>query len=80
MAMELFDLRKKLVFYCSYHSNQVNIAIHLACIWNIVWSGFALLHFITPFAHSPEVFNLVPFLKDIPIGMCLHSIIKYLIE
>ena len=31
----MFDLRKQFVFYASYHNQPVNVAIHLACIWNL---------------------------------------------
>eukprot|EP00096_Caligus_rogercresseyi_P004490 TRINITY_DN1877_c0_g1_i1.p1 TRINITY_DN1877_c0_g1~~TRINITY_DN1877_c0_g1_i1.p1 ORF type:complete len:206 (+),score=10.30 TRINITY_DN1877_c0_g1_i1:41-619(+) len=45
---DYFNLEKNLVFYGSYHSNPVNIGIHLFCIWNILWSFMYLLQFTPP--------------------------------
>merc|ERR1712045_674976 len=38
------DLKKQFIFYASYHNHPVNVLIHLACIWNLMWSGMCLLH------------------------------------
>nr|ACO14818.1 endoplasmic reticulum membrane protein YGL010W [Caligus clemensi] len=51
---DYFNLEKNLVFYGSYHSNPVNIGIHLLCIWNILWSFMYLLQFTGPIS------NLLP--------------------
>ena len=42
-SRSFFDLRSQFIFYASYHNNPVNVAIHLVCIWNLVWSGLALM-------------------------------------
>ncbi|CAN0121569.1 unnamed protein product [Pylaiella littoralis] len=39
----LFSLEDQFTFYSSYHNNRVNRAIHLLCIWPIVWTGYAIL-------------------------------------
>ncbi|CAB4070395.1 E1.1.1.30 [Lepeophtheirus salmonis] len=51
---DYFNLERNLVFYGSYHSNPVNIGIHLLCIWNIAWSAVYLLQF------TPVISNLLP--------------------
>lgn len=40
---EMFDLEKQFAFYASYHSNPVNVAIHLVCIWPILATAITLL-------------------------------------
>ena len=35
---DFFNLEKNLGFYKAYHSNKINIIIHLLCIWPILWS------------------------------------------
>ncbi|KAL4075750.1 hypothetical protein V8B97DRAFT_1926522 [Scleroderma yunnanense] len=38
----LFDVRKQLAFYGAYHSNPVNVWIHIFGVPAIVWSAFVL--------------------------------------
>ncbi|EIW82523.1 DUF962-domain-containing protein [Coniophora puteana RWD-64-598 SS2] len=38
----LFDVRKQLTFYGSYHSNPVNIFIHIFGVPLLLWSAFAI--------------------------------------
>lgn len=35
---DFFQFEKQVAFYKSYHSEKVNVAIHFACIWPILWS------------------------------------------
>ncbi|KAH9963126.1 hypothetical protein BC827DRAFT_1129281 [Russula dissimulans] len=35
---DLFDVRKQLAFYGAYHSNPINILIHVVCVPLIMWS------------------------------------------
>lgn len=37
------DLEKHLVFYGSYHSNTVNVAIHMVCVPIILMTSFLLV-------------------------------------
>jgi uncharacterized membrane protein YGL010W len=37
-AMSLY-LEEAFVFYLSYHSNEANQLIHIACVWPIVLTG-----------------------------------------
>ncbi|KAG9026456.1 hypothetical protein FRB95_008828 [Tulasnella sp. JGI-2019a] len=39
MSPPALDVEKQLVFYGSYHSNPVNIAIHITCVPLILWSA-----------------------------------------
>ncbi|SJX65676.1 uncharacterized protein SRS1_25002 [Sporisorium reilianum f. sp. reilianum] len=38
-----FDLRKQLAFYASYHTNHVNVAIHIAGVPSIIFATSTLL-------------------------------------
>lgn len=39
---ELFDLKGQMVFYKSYHSDPINVAIHALCIPIILWTALGL--------------------------------------
>ncbi|CAM9270446.1 unnamed protein product [Ascophyllum nodosum] len=39
----ILSLEDQFAFYASYHRNKVNRAIHLACIWPILWTTLALM-------------------------------------
>ncbi|KAL0572243.1 hypothetical protein V5O48_009725 [Marasmius crinis-equi] len=41
--MALFDVDSQLVFYGAYHSNRVNVLIHILCVPLILWSAQVLL-------------------------------------
>jgi uncharacterized membrane protein YGL010W len=38
----LFDVRKQITFYGSYHSHPVNVAIHIFCVPALLWSALVL--------------------------------------
>ncbi|OIT25353.1 PREDICTED: uncharacterized endoplasmic reticulum membrane protein C16E8.02-like [Nicotiana attenuata] len=59
--MEIFDLEKQFAFYGAYHSNPVNILIHMVFVWPIFFTGLILFDF------TPPLFNLPP------IQLCEHS-------
>ncbi|KAK4350300.1 hypothetical protein RND71_029613 [Anisodus tanguticus] len=59
--MGIFDLEKQLAFYGAYHSNPVNILIHMVFVWPIFFTGLILFNF------TPPLFNLPP------IQLCEHS-------
>ncbi|XP_073015153.1 2-hydroxy-palmitic acid dioxygenase mpo1 [Primulina eburnea] len=46
--MGLFDLEKHFSFYGAYHSNPVNIFIHMIFVWPILFTALVLLHFTPP--------------------------------
>lgn len=48
----LFDLEKHFAFYGAYHSNRINIAIHMLFVWPIFFTALLLLYF------TPSLFNL----------------------
>ncbi|KAL3640563.1 hypothetical protein CASFOL_015531 [Castilleja foliolosa] len=52
--MGLFDLEKQFAFYGSYHSNPINIIIHMIFVWPILFTFLILLYFTPPiFSHAP---------------------------
>ncbi|XP_061366340.1 2-hydroxy-palmitic acid dioxygenase mpo1-like [Gastrolobium bilobum] len=51
----LFDLENHFAFYGAYHSNPVNIAIHVLFIWPIFFSTLLILYFIPPFFNLPNL-------------------------
>lgn len=60
----LFDLEKNFAFYGAYHSNKVNIAIHMLFVWPILFTILLLLDF------TPSLFNL---------KLCLFGIIQLIL-
>lgn len=46
-----FDLENHFAFYGAYHSNRVNIAIHMLCVWPILFTTLLLLYF------TPSLFS-----------------------
>lgn len=59
--MGIFDLEKQFAFYGAYHSNPVNIYIHMLFVWPILFTALILFNF------TPSIFNLPP------IQFCEHS-------
>ncbi|KAK6117941.1 hypothetical protein DH2020_048304 [Rehmannia glutinosa] len=52
--MGLFDLEKQFAFYGAYHSNPVNILVHMIFVWPIAFTFLVLLYFTPPiFNHTP---------------------------
>lgn len=43
MGSDLFNVDKQLVFYGAYHSNKINVLIHIICVPLIVWSFQAIV-------------------------------------
>ncbi|KAK7274862.1 hypothetical protein RIF29_15962 [Crotalaria pallida] len=50
----LFDLEKHFAFYGAYHSNPINIAIHVLFVWPIFFTALMILYFIPPFFNIPN--------------------------
>lgn len=51
----VFDLGKQFAFYGAYHSNPVNIAIHMLFVWPIFFSALLILYFVPPFFNLPNL-------------------------
>ncbi|OMO93240.1 hypothetical protein CCACVL1_06566 [Corchorus capsularis] len=52
MGFKIFDLEKNFAFYGAYHSNPINIAIHMLFVWPIFFTAILLLDY------TPSLFNL----------------------
>ncbi|CAI9112106.1 OLC1v1012488C1 [Oldenlandia corymbosa var. corymbosa] len=63
--MGLFDLEKHFAFYGAYHSNPVNIFIHMLFVWPIVFTALMLLYF------TPAL------VKSAPIELWDHSLLVW---
>lgn len=55
MSPSLFDVRKQLAFYGSYHSNPVNVLIHIFGVPALLWSALLLATRIQTPAFLPEI-------------------------
>ncbi|KAM7480041.1 hypothetical protein LguiA_028254 [Lonicera macranthoides] len=51
----LFDLEKHFAFYGAYHSNPVNIFIHMVFVWPILFTALVLLYFTPTLFNFPQV-------------------------
>lgn len=50
-----FDLENHFAFYGAYHSNRINMIIHMLCVWPIVFTALLLFYF------TPSFFDLPPY-------------------
>nr|AFK45082.1 unknown [Medicago truncatula] len=58
--MGLLDLEKHFAFYGAYHSNPINVAIHILFVWPLLFTALILLYFTPPiFSPSQTVLNLI---------------------
>ncbi|KAK0461709.1 uncharacterized protein EV420DRAFT_124537 [Desarmillaria tabescens] len=48
MVSELFDIRKQFTFYGSYHTNPINVTIHIICVPMILWTGLVMGTHVLP--------------------------------
>lgn len=53
----IFDLEKQFAFYGAYHSNPINILIHILFVWPIVFFTLVILYFTPALFSSPSVFD-----------------------
>ncbi|XP_057949848.1 2-hydroxy-palmitic acid dioxygenase mpo1-like [Malania oleifera] len=53
--VRLLDLEKHFAFYGAYHSNPVNIDIHMVFVWPIFFTALLLLYFTPSLFHLPSV-------------------------
>ncbi|KAJ8592095.1 DUF962-domain-containing protein [Rhizopogon salebrosus TDB-379] len=83
MTLSLFDVRKQLTFYGSYHSNPVNILIHIFGVPALLWSALVLLTRTPNPAFLPEVhyaFNeYFVFDMNVPAVLTAFYLVYYLI-
>lgn len=61
MGSGLLDLEKHFSFYGAYHSNKVNIWIHVVFVWPIVFTAVMLLAYTKPLAPQLPVMASLPF-------------------
>eukprot|EP00262_Sarcandra_glabra_P020626 TRINITY_DN8327_c0_g2_i1.p1 TRINITY_DN8327_c0_g2~~TRINITY_DN8327_c0_g2_i1.p1 ORF type:complete len:201 (+),score=28.69 TRINITY_DN8327_c0_g2_i1:88-690(+) len=59
--MGLFDLEKHFAFYGAYHSNPINIFIHVLFVWPILYTSLVLLYFTPTLFHFPHQIGCFPF-------------------
>ena len=50
----LFDLERHFAFYGAYHSNPINIVIHMIFVWPIFFTSLVFLYF-TPALYTPSI-------------------------
>jgi len=75
-----FDLKKQFTFYGSYHNHPVNVAIHLVCIWQILWSFIALLQYTPAIVSTPSfVTSLSPILTHVSINGAFFFSLIYIV-
>ena len=51
----LIDLEKHFAFYGAYHSNPINILIHMIFVWPIFFTACLILYFTPPLFNLPRV-------------------------
>ncbi|XP_010258293.1 PREDICTED: uncharacterized endoplasmic reticulum membrane protein C16E8.02-like [Nelumbo nucifera] len=66
----LFDLEKHFAFYGAYHSNPVNIFIHMLFVWPIFFTSLVLLYF------TPSLFGL-PHIEFSPFGSNVNLVFNF---
>ncbi|KAI7730486.1 hypothetical protein M8C21_019123 [Ambrosia artemisiifolia] len=60
----LFDLEKHFAFYGAYHSNPVNIFIHMLFVWPILFTSLVILYFTPPLVNNNNI--------SLPNGLVLN--------
>jgi uncharacterized membrane protein YGL010W len=56
-----FNLEKQVVFYMSYHDNDMNKYIHFMCIWPIFITALVMFASLEPLAEQPAFLAALPF-------------------
>ncbi|XP_074564054.1 2-hydroxy-palmitic acid dioxygenase MPO1-like [Curcuma longa] len=49
----LFDLERHFAFYGAYHSDPINVLIHMLFVWPIFYTSLLLFQFTPPLFHLP---------------------------
>ncbi|XP_077214010.1 2-hydroxy-palmitic acid dioxygenase MPO1-like [Tasmannia lanceolata] len=60
MGKGLFDLEKHFAFYGAYHSNPINILIHVFFVWPIFYTSLVLFYFTPSLFNFPQI-SFIPF-------------------
>ncbi|KAJ7638582.1 hypothetical protein FB45DRAFT_903290 [Roridomyces roridus] len=81
----LFDVKSQLTFYGAYHSNPVNVLIHVICVPLLLWSGQVMAATIPVPAFLPTVHiafseHLVFDLNYSAIHAALYLIYYFILE
>ncbi|KAF5369977.1 hypothetical protein D9758_001325 [Tetrapyrgos nigripes] len=58
MPGSIFDVSTQLTFYGAYHSNRVNVLIHILCVPFILWSAQVLLADVPHPSWLPEYYHV----------------------
>jgi len=78
--MSFVDLKKQFIFYASYHNNPVNVAIHLFCIWQLLWSGLAIMQYTPALMETPTfITSISPLFKNVSINIALLQSLIYMV-
>ncbi|KAG8963960.1 hypothetical protein FRC03_002391 [Tulasnella sp. 419] len=56
---KLFDVTHQLVFYGAYHSNKVNVLIHIICVPLILWSAQVFLAALPVPEYFPHITTII---------------------
>lgn len=57
----IFDLEKQFAQYGAYHSNKINILIHVIFVWPILFTAFTLLAYTQPLAPQTPFMAALPY-------------------
>ncbi|THV05454.1 DUF962-domain-containing protein [Dendrothele bispora CBS 962.96] len=83
MPGSIFDVDTQLTFYGAYHSNRVNVLIHIVCVPLILWSAQVLASDFSHLSFLPEIHHVfneyLVFDLNIPAIFTFVYIIYYLI-
>lgn len=55
MGTGLFDLESHFAFYGAYHSNPINVLIHILFVWPIFYTSLVLFQFTPTLIHLPSI-------------------------
>ncbi|KAJ9677448.1 hypothetical protein PVL29_022438 [Vitis rotundifolia] len=53
--MGLFDLERHFAFYGAYHSNPINIFLHMLFVWPLFFTALVLFYFTPSFFILPQI-------------------------
>lgn len=67
--LSVFDIRKQFTFYGAYHTNAVNVAIHIVCVPLIIWFALHPLNY---------AIVIISHYKQVPPGLC-HRLVVALV-
>lgn len=74
----MFDLRKQLIFYSSYHNHPVSVTIHLICIWPLLVTAILMLQYTPTLAEMPDfVTTGIPFFKYVRLNLAFVMVCVY---